>query len=193
MRKVKKLAIIVFLFLLAGCSAKETSNLAKTSNSESKIMRENKKNNHAALKRQYVVNNMLVGQSKISFNNQEFSHLSDGKFTKSLLWGTFRSDKYPDVYLQINAADKEQPIYGEINGYELEGVNWDKPSAVQYVNVMEEALQFSKDKKSLLYKGRTGDVIFSVSLFGDEKLTDREVLALKKISKSIKVEFVGET
>lgn len=43
-----------------------------------------------------------------------------------------------------------------------------------------------------MYKARTGDVIFSVTMFGKEKLTNKDILNLKEIAKSIKVEYVAD-
>ncbi|AQP54467.1 hypothetical protein CBF34_02375 [Vagococcus penaei] len=190
--KRNMLLIIMSLLFLTACTNQKQANQSTTDTSM-KTAESAARETTSIKKRQYVVNNMLIGQSKISFNNQDFAQLSDGKFTKSVLWGTFRSDKYPNISLQLNAADKEQKIYGDINGYELEDIDWDVASPVQYVNVMEEALQFSKDKKALLYKARTGDIIFSVAFFSDSELTSQEILALKKISKSISIEYVGDT
>ncbi|MGX7015133.1 hypothetical protein [Vagococcus silagei] len=143
-------------------------------------------------KRTDIINNLMIGRSKISFNNQEFSQLSDGKFTSQKLWGTFRNLDDPSITLQLNAADNNQSIYGEISGYELEGIDWDKETPVKYLGLMEEALQGSKDQTALLYKGRTGDVIFSVALMGKEPLTEENKLLLKSIAKEIKIEFIGE-
>jgi hypothetical protein len=41
-----------------------------------------------------------------------------------------------------------------------------------------------------MYKARTGDVLFSVAMFGKKKLTEEEVLELKALAKGIKIEYV---
>ncbi|WP_326717623.1 hypothetical protein [Vagococcus jeotgali] len=139
-----------------------------------------------------VINNVLVGNTKISFNNKSYDQLSNGNFTQETLWGAFQKKDNRDTYIQINAADKEQPIYGEINGYELEGVNWDQAEQVQYLGVQEEAIQSSKDNKAMMYKAKTGDIIFSVAMFGKKELTDEEILELKGLAKDIKIEYIDQ-
>ena len=143
-------------------------------------------------KRSTVVNNMLVGHSKISFNNEKYDILSEGKFNQQTLWGTFQQENNRNTYIQIDAFDNTQKMYGDISGYVLDGIKWGEEEPVQYLGVMEEALQPSKDKKTLMYKARTGDIIFSVTMFGKDKLTNKEILDLKEIAKSIKIEYVAD-
>lgn len=187
--KRKLLFLLSFLLIITGCSQKQnTVNFPK----EKKVTKLTVADVNKKKKRTDIINNLMIGRSKISFNNQELSQLSDGKFTSEELWGTFRDLDQPELTLQLNAADSKQAIYGEISGYELEGIDWDKETPVKYLGLMEEALQFSKDKKILMYKARTGDVIFSTTLVGKSELTDTEILLLKSIAKGIKLEFVGE-
>ncbi len=179
------LLLVIPLLTLVGCGKEETKKNTKISSAEKgMIIKDDGK------KKSDIINNILVGKSKISFNNNPYDKMSDGKFTQSELWATFQNKKNKDLTLQINAADSFQKIYGDIAGYELDGVEWGEEDIVQYIGVMEEALQFSKDEKVLMYKARTGDVIFSVTMFGKKKLTDENILELKRIAKGIKVEYV---
>ncbi|MGX7025532.1 hypothetical protein [Vagococcus hydrophili] len=184
MKKTWILLVIPFLFLVS-CGKKEEVKTTATSNEpKGMVIKDDAK------KRSDIINNILVGKSKFSFNNAPYDTMSDGKFTQNELWGTFQSKDDPTTLVQINASDNEQKIYGDISGYELEGIKWDKQEEVQYSGFMEEAIQFSKDKKTMMYKARTGDVIFSITLFGEKELTDKNILSLKTLAKGIKVEFV---
>lgn len=187
MKKNLILLILIPSLFLVSCGKKDKQQATKTSAEDKGMVIKDD-----AKKRSDIINNILVGKSKISFNNTSYDVMSDGKFTQSELWGTFQNSKDKKTNIQINASDNEQKIYGDISGYELEGVKWDVEDPVQYLGVMEEALQYSKDKKALMFKARTGDIIFSVTMFGKEKLTDKNELELKKIAKGIKVEFVNE-
>lgn len=179
--------ILLFLFVgLSGCGEKKTQTQETTESTTGMVVKDKKG------KRSTVVNNMLVGHSKISFNNEKYDILSEGKFTQETLWGTFQQENNQKTYIQIDAFDNTQKMYGDIEGYVLDGVKWDEAEPVQYLGVMEEALQPSKDKKALMFKARTGDVIFSVTMFGKEKLTNKDILNLKEIAKSIKVEYVAD-
>ncbi|RHH71449.1 MULTISPECIES: hypothetical protein [Vagococcus] len=179
--------ILLFLLVgLSGCGEKKTQTQETTESTTGMVVKDKKR------KRSTVVNNMLVGHSKISFNNEKYDILSEGKFTQETLWGTFQQENNQKTYIQIDAFDNTQKMYGDIEGYVLDGVQWDEAEPVQYLGVMEEALQPSKDKKVLMYKARTGDVIFSVTMFGKEKLTNKDILNLKEIAKSIKVEYVAD-
>ncbi len=184
MKKAWILLILPFLVLVSCGKKEEVKPTTKSSEAKGMVIKDDGK------KRSDIINNILVGKSKFSFNNAPYDTMSDGKFTQSELWGTFQSKKDPTTIIQINASDNEQKIYGDITGYELEGIKWDTEEIVQYSGFMEEALQFSKDKKSLMYKARTGDVIFSVTMFTEKELTDKNILSLKTLAKGIKVEFV---
>ncbi|MEG0254656.1 MAG: hypothetical protein RR669_03675 [Vagococcus sp.] len=184
-KKIILLLLIPSLFLVS-CGKKEKAQSTKVSTEDKgMVIKDDEK------KRSDIINNILVGKSKISFNNTSYDVMSDGEFTQSNLWGTFQNKKDKKTSIQINASDNEQKIYGDLTGYELEDVKWDVEEPVQYLGVMEEALQYSTDKKTLMFKARTGDVIFSVTMFGKEKLTNKNVLELKKLAKGIKVEFVN--
>lgn len=185
MKKTRILLLMVSIFMLTGCSKNKKAE-EKTTESEPVGMVIDTKEK----KRSDVINNILVGRSKMSFNNVNYDIMSDGQFGQDELWGTFESETNKNTYIQIDAFDSEQAIYGDIYSYELEGVSWDEAEPVQYLNYMEEALQYSKDGKSLMYKARTGDVLFSVSMFGKKKLTEEEVLELKALAKGIKIEYV---
>ena len=185
MKKTRILLLMVSIFMLTGCSKNKKAE-EKTTESETVGMVIDTKEK----KRSDVINNILVGRSKMSFNNVNYDIMSDGQFGQDELWGTFESETNKNTYIQIDAFDNEQAIYGDIYSYELEGVSWDEAEPVQYLNYMEEALQYSKDGKSLMYKARTGDVLFSVAMFGKKKLTEEEVLELKALAKGIKIEYV---
>lgn len=185
MKKTRLLLLMVSIFMLTGCSKNKKAE-EKTTESEPVGMVIDTKEK----KRSDVINNILVGHSKMSFNNVNYDIMSDGQFGQDELWGTFESEVNKNTYIQIDAFDNEQAIYGDIYSYELEGVSWDEAEPVQYLNYMEEALQHSKDGKSLMYKARTGDVLFSVAMFGKKKLTEEEVLELKALAKGIKIEYV---
>ncbi|UDM80038.1 hypothetical protein [Vagococcus fluvialis] len=185
MKKTRILLLMVSIFMLTGCSKNKKAE-EKTTESEAVGMVIDTKEK----KRSDVINNILVGRSKMSFNNVNYDIMSDGQFGQDELWGTFESETNKNTYIQIDAFDNEQAIYGDIYSYELEGVSWDEAEPVQYLNYMEEALQYSKDGKSLMYKARTGDVLFSVAMFGKKKLTEEEVLELKALAKGIKIEYV---
>ncbi|MGY3704440.1 hypothetical protein BW731_10245 [Vagococcus martis] len=186
MKHANYLILLFLLVGLSGCGEKKTQTQETTESTTGMVVKDKKG------KRSTVVNNMLVGHSKISFNNEKYDILSEGKFTQESLWGTFQQENNQKTYIQIDAFDNTQKMYGEIEGYVLDGVKWDEAEPVQYLGVMEEALQHSKDKKVLMYKARTGDVIFSVTMFGKEKLTNKDILNLKEIAKSIKVEYVAD-
>ena len=157
--------ILLFLLVgLSGCGEKKTQTQETTESTTGMVVKDKKR------KRSTVVNNMLVGHSKISFNNEKYDILSEGKFTQETLWGTFQQENNQKTYIQIDAFDNTQKMYGDIEGYVLDGVQWDEAEPVQYLGVMEEALQPSKDKKALMYKARTGDVIFSVTMFGKNSI-----------------------
>lgn len=185
MKKTRILLLMVSIFMLTGCSKNKKAE-EKTTESEPVGMVIDTKEK----KRSDVINNILVGRSKMSFNNVNYDIMSDGQFGQNELWGTFESETNKNTYIQMDAFDNEQAIYGDIYSYELEGVSWDEAEPVQYLNYMEEALQYSKDGKSLMYKARTGDVLFSVAMFGKKKLTEEEVLELKALAKGIKIEYV---
>lgn len=185
MKKTRILLLMVSIFMLTGCSKNKKAE-EKTTESEPVGMVIDTKEK----KRSDVINNILVGRSKMSFNNVNYDIMSDGQFGQDELWGTFESETNKNTYIQIDAFDNEQAIYGDIYSYELEGVSWDEAEPVQYLNYMEEELQYSKDGKSLMYKARTGDVLFSVAMFGKKKLTEEEVLELKALAKGIKIEYV---
>ncbi|MFW3587836.1 hypothetical protein ACODGR_04430 [Vagococcus fluvialis] len=185
MKKTRILLLMVSIFMLTGCSKNKKAE-EKTTESEPVGMVIDTKEK----KRSDVINNILVGRSKMSFNNVNYDIMSDGQFGQDELWGTFESETNKNTYIQIDAFDNEQAIYGDIYSYELEGVSWNEAEPVQYLNYMEEALQYSKDGKSLMYKARTGDVLFSVAMFGKKKLTEEEVLELKALAKGIKIEYV---
>lgn len=186
MKNIKYLILLLFLVGLSGCGNKKSNTKETTESTVGMVIKDKKR------KRSTVVNNMLVGHSKISFNNEKYDVLSEGKFSQQTLWGTFQQENNRNTYIQIDAFDNTQKMYGDISGYVLDGVKWGEEEPVQYLGVMEEALQPSKDKKALMYKGRTGDVIFSVTMFGKDKLTNKEILDLKEIAKSIKVEYVAD-
>lgn len=184
----KKWLILLFLTFLvvSGCS-KDKDKETKTSSEVQGVVVEDK-----VEKRSDIINNILVGNTKLSFNNNDFDIMSEGQFNQNELWGTFKSETKDTIYIQLDAFDNTQAMYGEISGYELEGITWAETEYVQYLNVMEEAIQYSQDGKALMFKARTGDVIFSVTMFGTEKLTDEEILELKSLAKGIKFEFVGD-
>lgn len=184
----KKWLILLFLMFLvvSGCS-KDKDKETKTSSEAQGVVVEDK-----VEKRSDIINNILVGNTKLSFNNNDFDIMSEGQFNQNELWGTFKSETKDTIYIQLDAFDNTQAMYGEISGYELEGITWGETEYVQYLNVMEEAIQYSQDGKALMFKARTGDVIFSVTMFGNEKLTDEEILELKSLAKGIKFEFVGD-
>lgn len=189
--KIKWYVLIFMITLgIAGCGKNNTQNSETNDSKETKpagmIVKDQEE------ERSDVINNVLVGNTKISFNNKSYDQLSNGNFTQETLWGAFQKKDNRDTYIQINAADKEQPIYGEINGYELEGVNWDQAEQVQYLGVQEEAIQSSKDNKAMMYKAKTGDIIFSVAMFGKKELTDEEILELKGLAKDIKIEYIDQ-
>ncbi len=189
--KIKWYVLIFMITLgIAGCGKNNTQN------SETNDLKETEPTGMVVKdqeeERSDVINNVLVGNTKISFNNKSYDQLSNGNFTQETLWGAFQKKDNRDTYIQINAADKEQPIYGEINGYELEGVNWDQAEQVQYLGVQEEAIQSSKDNKAMMYKAKTGDIIFSVAMFGKKELTDEEILELKGLAKDIKIEYIDQ-
>lgn len=189
MKKINYLVLLLLSFVLVGCNkSKEEPQQTQASkeNNAGMVVTDKKE------KRSTIVNNMVVGHSKISFNNEEYDEMSQGKFTQETLWGTFQKEGDRDTYIQIDAFDNTQSMYGDLSGYVLEGIDWDLEQPVEYLSVMEEAIQESKDKKVLMYKGRTGDIIFSVTMFGKKKLTNQEILDLKKIAKSIKIEYVGD-
>lgn len=178
--------MILPLLLVAGCGKKEQQLKGDTVQPKptGMVIKNEKK------QRSNIVNNMIVGKSKISFNNESYNLMSDGNFTQDKLWGTFQQKKNRQTSIQINAANSEQDIYGDLDGYELEGIKWDEDEYVQYLGVMEEAIQYSQDKKVVMYKARTGDVIFSVAMFGQKELTEKEILSLKKLAKGITIEYV---
>lgn len=189
--KIKWYVLIFMITLgIAGCGKNNTQNSETNDSKETKpagmVVKDQEE------ERSDVINNVLVGNTKISFNNKSYDQLSNGNFTQEALWGAFQKKDNRDTYIQINAADKEQPIYGEINGYELEGVNWDQAEQVQYLGVQEEAIQSSKDNKAMMYKAKTGDIIFSVAMFGKKELTDEEILELKGLAKDIKIEYIDQ-
>lgn len=189
--KIKWYVLIFMITLgIAGCGKNNTQNSETNDSKETKptgmVVKDQEE------ERSDVINNVLVGNTKISFNNKSYDQLSNGNFTQETLWGAFQKKDNRDTYIQINAADKEQPIYGEINGYELEGVNWDQAEQVQYLGVQEEAIQSSKDNKAMMYKAKTGDIIFSVAMFGKKELTDEEILELKGLAKDIKIEYIDQ-
>lgn len=189
--KIKWYVLIFMITLgIAGCGKNNTQNSETNDSKETKpagmVVKDKEE------ERSDVINNVLVGNTKISFNNKSYDQLSNGNFTQEALWGAFQKKDNRDTYIQINAADKEQPIYGEINGYELEGVNWDQAEQVQYLGVQEEAIQSSKDNKAMMYKAKTGDIIFSVAMFGKKELTDEEILELKGLAKDIKIEYIDQ-
>ncbi|HCM90064.1 MULTISPECIES: hypothetical protein [Vagococcus] len=186
MKKTWILLALPMLLLVSCGNKEETKTMVKNSEPRGMVIKDDGK------KRSDIINNILVGKSKFSFNNAPYDKMSDGKFTQSEMWGTFKSKDDPTTIVQINASDNQQKIYGDIIGYELEDVKWDTEEAVQYSGFMEEALQFSKDKKTLMYKARTGDVIFSITMFGQKKLTDKNILSLKTLAKGVKVEYVEE-
>lgn len=186
MKKTWILLALPMLLLVSCGNKEETKTMVKNSEPRGMVIKDDGK------KRSDIINNILVGKSKFSFNNAPYDKMSDGKFTQSEMWGTFESKDDPTTIVQINASDNQQKIYGDIIGYELEDVKWDTEEAVQYSGFMEEALQFSKDKKTLMYKARTGDVIFSITMFGQKKLTDKNILSLKTLAKGVKVEYVEE-
>ena len=185
MKKTRILLLMVSIFMLTGCSKNKKAEEKTTESEPGGMVIDTKEK-----KRSDVINNILVGRSKMSFNNVNYDIMSDGQFGQDELWGTFESETNKNTYIQIDAFDNEQAIYGDIYSYELEGVSWDEAEPVQYLNYMEEALQYSKDGKSLMYKARTGDVLFSVAMFGKKKLTEEEVLELKALAKGIKIEYV---
>lgn len=189
--KIKWYVLIFMITLgIAGCGKNNTQKSETNDSKETKpagmVVKDQEE------ERSDVINNVLVGNTKISFNNKSYDQLSNGNFTQETLWGAFQKKDNRDTYIQINAADKEQPIYGEINGYELEGVNWDQAEQVQYLGVQEEAIQSSKDNKAMMYKAKTGDIIFSVAMFGKKELTDEEILELKGLAKDIKIEYIDQ-
>lgn len=189
--KIKWYVLIFMITLgIAGCGKNNTQNSETNDSKETEptgmVVKDQEE------ERSDVINNVLVGNTKISFNNKSYDQLSNGNFTQEALWGAFQKKDNRDTYIQINAADKEQPIYGEINGYELEGVNWDQAEQVQYLGVQEEAIQSSKDNKAMMYKAKTGDIIFSVAMFGKKELTDEEILELKGLAKDIKIEYIDQ-
>lgn len=176
--------IVTSFFLLASCGKKEVKE-TKTSESDiSSVTVEESK------KRSDVINNILLGNTKISFNNTTYDLMSEGEFNQNEIWGTFESDNQKDLYIQLDGFNNEQPLYGDIYSYELEGIKWAEAEPVQYLNIMEEAIQFSEDGKVLMFKGRTGDILFSVTMFGEKKLTEENILELKALAKGIKIEYV---
>lgn len=186
MKKLKYLSIICLLIMLSACSkAKQPTNNTDTSNIG--VVIKEKKEKHST-----IVNNMLVGRSKISFNNKKYDVLSQGKFAQDTLWGTFEQENNSDTYIQIDAFDNIQDMYGEISGYTLDGVDWAEEKPVNFHDFEEEATQLSRDKKVYMYKARTDDIIFSVTMFGKEKLTTKQILDLEQMAKSIKVENVAD-
>ena len=181
------LLLLIPLLILVGCGKdKKDETTISTSEPEGMVIEETVK------KRSDVINNILVGNSKISFNNVDYDVMSEGEFKQSELWGTFKKDEKSNTYLQIDAFSNEESIYGDLEGFELKDVDWSEAEPVQYLGMMEEALQYSKDGNTLMYKARSGDIIFSVTLFGEKKLTEEEVLELKALAKGIKIEYVGD-
>ena len=179
--------LLIPLLILVGCGKdKKDETTISTSEPEGMVIEETVK------KRSDVINNILVGNSKISFNNVDYDVMSEGEFKQSELWGTFKKDEKSNTYLQIDAFSNEESIYGDLEGFELKDVDWSEAEPVQYLGMMEEALQYSKDGNTLMYKARSGDIIFSVTLFGEKKLTEEEVLELKALAKGIKIEYVGD-
>lgn len=185
MKKRWGLLFLIPLLVLVGCG-KDKKEETATSDSEhvGMVIKDTKK------QRSDVINNILVGNTKMSFNNVNYDIMSDGQFNQNELWGTFESKNRKDVSIQIDAFDNEHPMFGEVSGYELEGITWAEPEPVQYLVVMEQELQYSKDGKALMYKARTGDVLFSVAIFSQKKLSEEEVLDLKSLAKGIKFEYV---
>ena len=184
MKKMGIVLIVTSFFLLASCGKKEVQE-TKTSESEiSSVTVEETK------KRSDVINNILLGNTKISFNNTTYDLMSEGEFNQNEIWGTFESDSQKDIYIQLDGFNNEQSMYGDIYTYELEGIKWAEAEPVQYLNIMEEAIQFSEDGKVLMFKGRTGDILFSVTMFGKKKLTEENILELKALAKGIKIEYV---
>lgn len=184
MKKMGIVLIVTSFFLLASCGKKEVKE-TKTSESDiSSVTVEESK------KRSDVINNILLGNTKISFNNTTYDLMSEGEFNQNEIWGTFESDNQKDLYIQLDGFNNEQPLYGDIYSYELEGIKWAEAEPVQYLNIMEEAIQFSEDGKVLMFKGRTGDILFSVTMFGEKKLTEENILELKALAKGIKIEYV---
>lgn len=190
MKKKYVLLLVVtsLSFLLISCGKTTTppANHTEETSVEGMVIKDTVEN------RKDIINNMIIGESKISFNNDPFVLLSDGQFTQSSLWGTFTSPEHKHLVLQMNAFDKEQEMYGEIAGYELEGEEWEENDYVQYLGVMEEAIQTSKGNKAIMYKARTGDVLFSVALFSDDKLTDADIILLKTLAQQITIEYIGD-
>ena len=185
MKKKWLVLLLIPVFVLTSCGKKNASETTKASSEPSGMVIKT-----TTKKRSDVINNILVGNSKISFNNVKYDMMSDGEFKQHELWGTFEAEGNKNTYIQLDAFDNQQPVYGELSGYELDGVKWDEAEAVQYLNLQEEALQYSKDGKVLMYKARTGDLIFSVTMFGKKKLAEEEVLELKALAKGIKIEYV---
>ena len=185
MKKKWVLLLLLPMLVLVGCGKnKKVETTTSESENVGMVIKDTEK------KRSDVINNILVGNSKMSFNNVNYDIMSDGQFNQNELWGTFENKDKKDVYIQIDAFDNEHPMYGDIEGYELEGVTWDTLEYVQYLIVMEQAIQYSKDGKALMFKARTGDVLFSVTIFSKKKLTEEDILDLKALAKSIKVEYV---
>lgn len=143
MKHANYLILLFLLVGLSGCGEKKTQTQETTESTTGMVVKDKKG------KRSTVVNNMLVGHSKISFNNEKYDILSEGTFTQESLWGTFQQENNQKTYIQIDAFDNTQKMYGDIEGYVLDGVKWDEEEPVQYLGVMEEALQHSKDKKSV--------------------------------------------
>lgn len=167
---------------------------AKTDKSEIEEVKETEASSvlvsQEIVKRSDIINNVLIGNTKMSFNNTTFNQMVDGNFTQNVLWGSFQEEGNDSTYLQIDASDNTQAIYGELSGYKLEDIEWAEAETVQYLGVMEEAIQHSKDQKVFMYKARTGDVIFSVALIGKEELSEEQILSLKGQAKEIKIEYV---
>ncbi|MFW8053627.1 hypothetical protein [Vagococcus fluvialis] len=185
MKKVSTIMLTLSLLLLVGCGKKDKNETISSSEKPIETTVE-----EPAKQRSDVINNILLGNTKISFNNTSFDLMSEGTFNQNEIWGTFESNEQKDVYIQIDGFNSEQPIYGDIYTYEIEGIKWAEAEPVQYLNIMEEAIQFSEDGKELMYKGRTGDILFSVTMFGKKKLTEEQVLELKALAKGIKIEYV---
>ncbi len=186
--KKKTLFLIFFtgVFLLAGCSQPSKPASTPTGSSEEKQVETT-----AARDAETIVNNVMVGGTKISFNNTEFNRMSDGQFKEHELWGTFESDNFPGVHVQLDVSDMTTDAYGTIAEYQLADVQWQESEQVYLLGLMEEAVQLSKDGKAKMYKGRTGDVLISVAIFSEKKLTDQELLALESLVSGIKLEYTG--
>lgn len=184
MKKSWLILLVLPLLIISGCSKDKKAETKESSNPRGVVVEDKVE------KRSDIINNVLVGNTKLSFNNNNYDIMSEGEFNQNELWGTFKSENKDNTHIQLDAFDNTQAMYGELSGYELEGITWADAESVQYLNVMEEALQYSQDGKTVMFKARTGDVIFSVALFSNEKLTDEEILELKTLAKGIKVEYV---